>query len=153
MVRSEIYSLSQYVDRLFDELTRPSSSDYSRKVLLDANPWNSTGFPPTDVSMNSETKDIRFEFALAGIDPARVKVTFEDDYLAVELEKEDAKDSNWKLIRQGIKSNCKGIVRYGVPFSKYDVDNAKATFSGGILTVEIPVREESQPKRLKIQTN
>jgi len=108
-------------------------------------------FPPMNVEMDKETKDLYFTAALAGYDPEEVDVRFDGDYmlLSSNVKKEEEKAKK-ELLRRGIKKST-FEVRYVVPVSKYDTERANATFENGLLNIRIPAKETMKPKKLKIE--
>jgi len=55
--------------------------DMETILSMPAAPIYQGSFPPCDVLINEETKDIMFHFALAGIDAEEIDLSFEGDYL------------------------------------------------------------------------
>jgi HSP20 family protein len=91
--------------------------------------------------------------SVAGYLEDEVDVKLEDDKLILTLEKvekeEKEEDKKWKLIQRGIKQARSQTV-YSVPSSKYDTSKVSASLKDGILTIEIPAREETKPVSIKI---
>lgn len=109
-------------------------------------------FPPCDVLLNEETKDLKFHFALAGIDEEVIDLSFEGDYLELSITPEkpvDNKVDGYSFIQKGIKTSHVSK-EYYVPVAKYQVDKIKVVFDKGILEVYIPARDEIKPRKLKI---
>lgn len=86
-----------------------------------------------------------------GASPDDVHVDIQDDMLTVRGEK--------KSEREGKKENRRWTERTYGSFSRSfripanaDVDRIEASFRDGVLTVEIPKREESKPRRVSIRS-
>jgi len=109
-------------------------------------------FPPLNVYLNEKTKDLKFEFALAGFDKDEIGLEFEGDYLKLSvIPKTDTKeDDEFVLLQKGIKRSSIEKEFY-VPNAKYLVDKIKVKFEGGILEVTIPAKDEIKPRKLLIK--
>lgn len=126
-------------DNLFE---RMSPSDVYRDI----------NYPPMNLWVDKDSKDIIMEFAVAGIPEENIDINVEGDYLELSVAKhEETERDNYKLVRKGIKS---GSVkqRIYVPASKYETENIKAELDGGILYVKVPSKEEMKPKKVQIQS-
>ena len=107
-------------------------------------------FPPTDVSIDKETKDLTFRIALAGYSKEEVKLTFEGDFLVLNLTKTDEEQDDKKsVLKKGIKKES-GTWRLGVPSSKYETSAVSAGFADGVLTVLVPAKETEKPRVIDI---
>jgi len=133
---------------LFDLLTRDFPSGVSSFM---ENSIYDTKFPPCNIFVDEKTLDLEFEYALAGFKLNEIDISFEDDYLYLEVmpEKKEEED-NREALQHGI-SRRQSKSKYYIPFSKYDVEKASANFEDGILKVKIPAKEERKPKKLRIQ--
>lgn len=108
-----------------------------------------TSFPPLNFSVNEETKDLKFEFALAGYKKEEIDITFEGDKFTIEL-KPVIEDSKWILKQKKIvRANRK--VSYKVPESFYDFDNTDVNFVDGLLTIIFPAKEKTKPRKIEIK--
>lgn len=118
-------------------------------AYLDSYP--ASQFPPVNVEIDEETKDLFFTFALAGYSGDEIKLEFEGDYM--ELSSEIiAKEKDKKLfIKKGIKKSSFSC-KYPVLMSKYDTEKAEASFRDGLLKVMVPAREGMKPKQVKIES-
>jgi len=110
------------------------------------------GFPPVNVSVDETKKDLRFEFAIAGVDPSRTTLSFAGDFMELKIEKEEemATKEKRKDLYKGIK-NVYLQNKYFVPSDKYNTPEATAEFKNGILKIDIPAREHMQVKPVKIK--
>lgn len=107
-------------------------------------------FPPSDVYIG-EDKSLNFNLALAGIKDDEISVEFESDKMIVEVTPEGRDLKNKIYAKRGI-SYKKAKQVFAVPFSRYDVENAKASFENGMLEVYIPIRESAKPRKLTINS-
>jgi len=137
------YSINDIFDLFSKDFDEAFSAVQSSNVF-------SGSFPPYDVEINEETKDLRFRFALAGYKEKDIEISFDGDYMFLEIlspEKKD--DKSFKTVQHGIKSSSARL-KVAVPSARYDRDIAEAFFEDGILTVFIPRKEEEKPKKIKI---
>lgn len=112
--------------------------------------YSAPSFPPVDVLIDKKTKDIVFDFAIAGFSDDEIDITFSGDYLSLKLEQNNKiSEDDFKTVHKGIsKQNVSW--RYYVPADKYDQEKVEANLKNGILTVKIPAREEAQKKKIVI---
>ena len=87
---------------------------------------------------------------LPGFDENQIHLRFEDGILSLEgerkFEKENA-DENYHRVE---RSYGRFVRSFTIP-SNVDNEKISASFHNGILTVELPKREETKPKQIKIQ--
>jgi HSP20 family protein len=111
--------------------------------------YSAPTFPPVNVLLNKETKDMVFEFAVAGYEEENLDISFAGDYLILKIKKDNEDNSNFKVIHNGIrKENIE--FKYYVPSDKYNQDEVGASLKNGILAVNVPAREEAEKKKVKI---
>jgi len=107
-----------------------------------------TWAPATDVYEDKERFVIALE--LPGVDPADVDISLEDSTLRVVGQR--------KFYRELSEDNFHRVEgRFG-QFGRIltlpqtaDPDRIEASFDAGILTIEVPKREEAKPRRISIQ--
>lgn len=129
----------------FDSMLR---SDGTCAVNRLPNILVSSAFPPTNMYENADGGMV-LEFAIAGYKREEVSIQFEDDYLKLSMNPEKSQDDGKKYLQHGIKS-CKTESKYFIPAIKYDVSKAVANLKDGILSINIPVREDAKPRDIKI---
>jgi HSP20 family protein len=136
----DLASLQHRLNRAFDTtLARPERNE--EDLLTGA--WA----PPVDILETKEKTILKAE--LPGFDENQIHLHFEDGILSLEgerkFEKENA-DENYHRVE---RSYGRFVRSFTIPSS---VDNEKisAAFHNGILTVELPKREETKPKQIKI---
>ena len=101
------------------------------------------------VDIFDEGESVVAEMTLPGIDPDKVDITVEDDYLKVagrrEEETEEKKKNYYsKEIRRG---SFERVVK--LPTSVAG-DKAAAEYKNGVLRIKIPKRDEAKPKKVKV---
>ncbi|MBI4128690.1 MAG: Hsp20/alpha crystallin family protein [Parcubacteria group bacterium] len=104
--------------------------------------------PSADVSETAE--NVIVEMPLAGIDPANVEISVENDLLTVHGTTEQAREGqeknyHRKEIRRGSFSRTLTLPK------PVKGDEAKAEYEKGILTITIPKDERAKPKKIDIQ--
>lgn len=139
---TKTYSLLDFFNDVFDDMDGVFKSTHS--------PIYPSTFPPCNVWMNEDSKDIEMEFAVAGIPKDKIKLSVDGDYLLFNLEKVDNEKKGFKIIQQGIKAA--EIKRsFYIPASKYDMDGIRTELRDGILTIKIPAKEKIKKKLLEIR--
>lgn len=142
MTRS-IYSLNDIFDLMSHDFQRAFDQIQETQVF-------GNGFPPYNAHVHKETKDLLFEFALAGYDKKDVEISFDGDYMFLELNSPNRERmADFATINQGIKQS-KTKLKVAVPSSRYEQQNAKAAFEQGILSVFVPRKEEQKPRKIEI---
>lgn len=135
------------MERLFDEVWRDlwntapvqHESDTARPVRR----------PAMDVIEHDEGLTIQID--LPGLSPEQVQVEIESDLLTISGERDTTQeqDKGHFYTRERIAGAFKRSLRLPDTF---DTAQAEATFHNGVLTLALPKRPESQPKRIKVET-
>lgn len=110
---------------------------------------NGVNFTPA-VDVYQDKDNVIVETPLAGIDPAKVDITIENDVLKISGATEDKKevkreDYYYKEVRAG--SFSRSVI---LPMSVKS-DEAEATSDKGMLKIVIPKAEEVKPKKIAIK--
>ncbi|MCM3875608.1 MAG: Hsp20/alpha crystallin family protein [Thermoanaerobaculia bacterium] len=137
----DLASLQHRLNRAFDTtLARPERAE--EDLLTGA--WA----PPVDILETKEKTILKAE--LPGFDENQIHLHFEDGILSLEgerkFEKENA-DENYHRVE---RSYGRFVRSFTIP-SNVDNEKISAAFQNGILTVELPKREETKPKQIRIQ--
>jgi HSP20 family molecular chaperone IbpA len=140
---NELYDLLRFFDDLFLEKV-PRTMEFNKGAI--------SNFPPMNLWVNEETKDLVFEFAVAGIPEECINIEFEGDYLLLNIANSgQVKREGFACYHTGIRSSSSKKKVY-LPRSRYDIDGASANLKGGILIIAIPAKEEMKPRKLQIET-
>ena len=110
-----------------------------------------SGFPPMNIWIGDESKDLVLEFAVAGIPEDAINIEFEGDYLTLDIDNTSVEREGFTKYYGGIKAS-RSRKKIIVPQSKYKVLEATAQMDNGILTIAIPAQEEIKPRTLKIES-
>ncbi len=145
-MNKSVFDVFEAFDRFFDSSVFSSSFFQDEKST-----YVCPAFPPVNASIHPDKKDLRFEFAMAGIDQSRVNLSFSGDFMEMTIspDKEEKEERNYLV--KGIKSIHIQTNKYYVPMSRYDTAAAKAEFKNGMLVVDIPVKEDVKPKQVEIK--
>jgi HSP20 family protein len=136
---SEFVSLRDAMDRLFNESMVRSHSMPARNGVT----------PPYDLY---ETEDgLTFRFALPGVRPEDVEITFNQGTLLVKgtYPQLGEEQKSWIWHARGLKWGGEFQFAFRLP-SAVDPDRAEATFEHGVLTLSLPKAEAAKPKRIAI---
>jgi HSP20 family protein len=101
---------------------------------------------PMDAYEQDGTYTLRFD--LPGVDPERVDVTVERNVLTVTADRpeEEPENATW-LLRERPTGTHRREVRLG---ERFETSKVNASYDNGVLTVTIPVHEESLPRRVSV---
>ncbi len=107
------------------------------------------GIMPMDAYEKDGSYTLKFD--LPDVDPEKVDVTVENNTLTVTATRlgEDTDDVNW-LLRERPTGHHSRQVRLA---DTLDTGNVNASYDNGVLTVTIPMREESKPRKVSITAN
>jgi len=107
--------------------------------------------PPLDVFERDDMYVVAVE--LPGIDPADVEVSVEDSTLTVRGQRDffykDATDESFRRIERRYGQFTRTLT---LP-STADVERVDATFDKGVLTIEVPKREEAKPRKIAVKAS
>ena len=132
------------VDSLFDSaITSFFRPEYRRSL----NSYDRT-LLPIDLSDDGENFVIKAD--LPGVDPSSVDIQLEKDYLKIEVTNElqnSEKSAHKQLLKERVASSLKRVVK--LPES-VDSENAKSSYTKGVLEVVLPKSQKSQVKVIPI---
>ena len=132
------------VDSLFDSaITSFFRPEYRRSL----NSYDRT-FLPIDLSDDGENFVIKAD--LPGVDPTSVNIQLEKDYLKIEVTNElqnSEKSAHKQLLKERVESSFKRMVK--LPES-VDSENARSSYTKGVLEVILPKSQKSQVKVIPI---
>lgn len=110
--------------------------------------WDEGSLPNISVAEDEEKMTVSAE--LPGMDEKDVDVSISGDTLTLQGEKRDEHEE-----REGEAYRSErwyGKFRRDIPLSgEFDPDQAQATFSKGVLTIELPRKPEAQSSRKRIE--
>ena len=135
----DLMATQKEFDRLFREAFTPFYGDGE----MSTRSWA----PPVDIY---ETEDaIVLKAELPGVDPKDVEVKVEDSTLYLKGERKferEVKDESYHRVERSYGTFARS---FSLP-SSINADKVKAEFKDGLLTLNLPKREEAKPKAIKI---
>lgn len=124
--------------------------DYFLRPTLEEREISGEWLPAVDIYEDAEGVVIKAE--LPEMDMKDIDVKIEDNTLRIRGER--------KLEREDKRDNYQRIERYYGTFSRsftlpttVDQEKVKATYDRGVLRITLPKREETKPKRIKIEVS
>jgi HSP20 family protein len=134
----DLLSMSQAMDRLFDDDYRPFR-------------WLSGGLdgPALPLDVTTDADSLTIEAALPGIKPEDVEITVENGTVTISgktASERKGEEGSYVLqeIRRGTFSRTVTLP------TGLEPDKATATFEDGILRLEIPKAEQVKPRQIRI---
>lgn len=106
------------------------------------------------VNVIKEKDALKIEIAAIGLDKEDIKITYENEVLRVSYKKEEVKEETSeedkpKVIHKGI---CSRSFDHAWKVGRsYNIDSLTSKLEKGLLTITIPVAEESKPKTFTIE--
>ena len=136
----ELATLQSRLNQAFDStLARPARNEEEL--------FTGTWAPPVDIMETKDKTILKAE--LPGFKENQILVRFEDGVLSLEGERKFEKDNGDENYHRVERSYGKFVRSFTIP-SNVDNEHISAAFDNGILTVELPKREETKPKQIKI---
>ena len=147
LFRSEgLFPISKHFENMLKQFTKMDSPLFEFGTDL-----IKSGYPKIDIIDEDEKVVVRAE--LAGVEKKDIKVEYKDNLLTITAEKKEEKKYNkTDYIHQELRSGkvCRQIV---VPNDYVEPDKISALFMNGVLTVEIPKKEDKVKKEKKYDIN
>ena len=121
-------------------------------LRMELTPWtedlsNRTWMPAVDIRETEEAYEVAAE--LPGMSKKDINITLEDNVLTLSgerrFEKESEKDNYHRIERAYGSFSRSFTLGHGV-----DSEGVKAAFKDGVLTITVPKREESKPRKIAI---
>ncbi len=137
-------TMRREMDRLFDEMTRSFG-------LPRASLGEGLLAPRIDIR---ETEDaIVVQAELPGVEEKDVEIEFADGVLTLRGEKRQEREEEEKEKGYYLMERSYGTFLRRVPIpAEIDEDGIRAVFDKGVLTVTLPKRPETRPRRIAIKT-
>ena len=133
-------------DRMFDQIVSRQFPDIEKSVGV--KPFQGTSYPKVNVYEYDEKVAIIAE--IPGLDKKDLKVDVEEGILVISGDKHALYNNEGaKVVRRELKSSS--FKRQFELGELLDGDNIKASFKDGLLTIDIPKVEPTQPKKLSVK--
>lgn len=137
----ELSLLQDRMNRIFDETVARSGGRREEEVFTGS--WA----PPVDIVETKEKLVLTAE--LPGLTEDQIHLRVEDAVLSLEGERAFQKEAGDASYHRVERSYGKFFRSFTLP-THVDTGRISASFSNGVLTVELPKREETKPKTIKI---
>jgi HSP20 family protein len=135
----ELESFRNQISRLFGETFPTSRADEAPSLAA----WA----PPVDIT---ETPDqLVFQVELPGFSQEDLSLRAENGVLTLEGERKFEKESEKKAYHRVERAYGRFVRAFSLPVN-VDPEKINATLVDGLLTVELPKREEAKPKSIPI---
>jgi len=133
----ELASLQSRFDRVLGRRTTEPENEESLAA------WA----PPVDIT---EDKDrILITAELPGFKEDQIEIQTENGMLTLRGERKFEKETNGKSYHRVERAYGQFVRSFGLP-NNVDREKIKATFSDGLLKIELPKREDARPKTIKV---
>lgn len=136
----DLASLQERLNRVFDSTLAPRG----REEDLFTGTWA----PPVDIYETKDKTILKAE--LPGFNENEIQLRFEDGTLSLEGERKFEKDEKNENYHRVERAYGKFVRTFTIPVN-VDHEKIAASMQNGILTVELPKREETKPKAIKIE--
>jgi HSP20 family protein len=136
----DLNALQERMNRVFE--------DTLGRGRRDEEVFSGTWAPPVDIVESKDKLTLTAE--LPGFTEDKIQINFEDGVLTLEGERkfeQESKDENYHRVE---RSYGRFVRSFSLP-ANVDPQKISAVFKNGLLTVELPKREESKPKSIKVQ--
>lgn len=138
------YNLTDLFDAMWNDFGRFHRMFEGNSGIYQVN------FPPLNVWLDENQKDLYLEFAVAGYGQDDIELDAEGDYLYLKINPSKREREGLALLQKGI-SEAKVQKKFYVPSSRYNLNEVKAHIENGLLVVHIPARESAKPQRIMIE--
>ena len=129
-------------DKMFDQMVETQFPDITKSVGV--RPYAGSAYPKVNVYEYDDKVGIIAE--IPGLDKKQLEVSVEEGVLTISGDKHSAFENDGaKVLRRELKgSSFKRNFELG---ENLDGENIKATFKNGILNIDVPKVEPTQPKK------
>ena len=133
----------------FEDFFNDVASSFSR-LYGDPDLSYKEPFPPTNQSIDKETRTLYLEMGLAGYSEDELSLEISNDTLTIKGTPKPLKEDK-RVIHQRIKK-MDFTRKYSLPSGVYDTSKAKATFENGLLSITIPAKKKSEALKIAINS-
>jgi HSP20 family protein len=136
----DLAHLQERLNRAFESTLAPRG----REEDLFTGTWA----PPVDIYETKDKTILKAE--LPGFDESEIQLRFQDGTLSLEGERKFEKDEKNENYHRVERAYGRFVRTFTIPVN-VDHEKIAATMQNGVLTVELPKREETKPKAIRIQ--
>lgn len=108
-------------------------------------------FPPSNVTINPDTKVMTISCALAGVAEDEFNLEFVNDTLKLRVKKHNADSKDESIyLQRGLKLAYDNQISWKIDLRNYDRDSIECKFENGLLTITIQPSEATKPMTKKL---
>jgi HSP20 family protein len=137
----EMLTLREAMDRLFQEsFVHPGRSSLTQ---------GERGWMPIDMSEQGDAFEV--SATMAGVKPEDVQISVENDVLTIRADSKsegERRDQRW-LVKERQQASFQRSIR--LP-ARVQIDDARATFEDGVLTVTLPKAPEAMSRQIPVSS-
>ena len=141
----DLMEIQGELNRLFGR-TYGSGEDNGGASALATGTWA----PAVDVYEDKDSVLLHVE--LPGVEPDDVELSVEDSTLTIRGRREFARDVDQENYRRVERRYGEFVRTFTLPPTA-DAERVHASFDKGVLTVEVPKKEEAKPRRIEIKAS
>lgn len=131
-------SLRREVDRLFDDMLRVRDGEDTRSAV-----WS----PRTDISEREDRYVLHVD--VPGLSKKDLTIELQGDTLTVSGERKSEHEEKEQNLHRVERFYGHFFRSFTLPQAS-DTENVKARMKDGVLTIEVPKREDSKPRQIEI---
>lgn len=136
----ELTSMQDRINRIFGEAVRRNEEDV----------WRSgTWTPPVDIFETSD-HEIVLRAELPGLKREDIDIRVENNTLTLRGERKHEAEVKQEQFHRIERTYGQFTRSFALP-STVDAEKVSATFTDGVLTITLPVREEAKPRQIQVQ--
>jgi len=140
----EFATLSDRMNRLFGETGRTWPANWPAEEGLTTGLWN----PPVDVYETTDSLVLKAD--LPEVNKENVDISVQGNVLSIRGERKREEEVKEKDFYRMERTHGVFTRSFTLP-GTVDPEKIEAGFSGGVLTVTLPKREESKPKQIRVK--
>ena len=144
----EFATLSNRMNRLFGETGRKWPATWPTPLPTEEGLTTGVWNPPVDVYETNESIVLKAD--LPEVNKEEVDISVEGNVLTIRGERKREEEVKEKDFYRMERSHGRFTRSFTLP-GTVDPEKIEAGFSGGVLTVTLPKREESKPKQIRVK--
>lgn len=143
--------LNKFLDEVFGQVEKiqfemEKNFPFNKNACEGLDFYPNYSYPPMNVFLTKE-KDLVFEMALAGFRQEDLDLKFVGDYMFFSAKPQPVEEGEEiRYLKRRLKLKPIEEQKYYVPEDKFDQKKVSANFKNGLLRIQIPSRQEVQPK-------
>lgn len=122
---------------------------FLNEVLGTAN-GSATAWSPR-CNVYEDANGFSVQAALPGVDPKTVSTVVDEGVLTISSERKDAPEEESRTYYVREIGSCPFARSFRLP-TNVDTEKVSASYKDGVLTIDLPKKEEAKPRRIAIET-